>query len=229
MMLAKWFVSVLSILALNAAFAAEPPVPAGAGAPEAAPPAAAQVAVPQAAPAPAEIAAENAQADALAPAEIPPEDAQAAAPADQPAAAAEPAEAEQAQGPSTSVVELLPPGPPRTLQSLVDERRDQIRAQQRAMLDAWRGPGAMPAWFPAYDAAVERHRQDLRSAWRQRRDFDQVRHDGWMDAICPWSKPQRNSSRQRSYLMQMEQLDRQEARNASLYGAPPAFGGPIPW
>lgn len=126
-------------------------------------------------------------------------------------------------------VALVPPGPPRTLQSLVDERRDQLRAQRRAMLDAWRGPGMMPAWFPAYDAAVERYRDALHAAWRERRDFDQLRHDRWMDALSPWSRSQRDWSRQRSYLMQMEQLDRQQARDAWLYRQPYAFGGPLPW
>jgi hypothetical protein len=111
----------------------------------------------------------------------------------------------------------------------VDERREQIRAERRAAMDAWRGPGMMPGWFPAYDAAVERYRDGLRAAWRERRDYDQLRHDGWMDALCPWSKPQRAWSKARSYLMQMEQLDRQEARDAWRYGQPYAFGGPMPW
>lgn len=223
MTLARWCVAVLSVLVLGTVSAAQPGAPAGAQ--PATPPAAGTTPPPQA-PATGEAApAAAAQPPGAAP--------QASEPV--PGASGDPADAARAAvgsdtaGPVPGTLELAPPGPPRTLQSLVDERRDQLRAQRRAMMDAWRGPGFMPPWFPAYDAAVERYRDELRGAWRQRRDMDQVSHDSWMDALCPWSKPQRDRSRQRGYLMQMEQLDRQEARDAWLHGQPYAFGGPIPW
>lgn len=123
---------------------------------------------------------------------------------------------------------FAPPLPPRSLQSLVDERRDQLRAERNAWLGAYM-PGAMPPWFADYDAGVERYRDAMRSFWRQRRDYDQLRHDSWMDAIRPWSKPQRDWSRQRSFETQMRQLDRREAMEAYRFAPPYGFGAPPLW
>lgn len=122
---------------------------------------------------------------------------------------------------------FAPPLPPRSLQTLVDERRDQLRAERNAWLDAYM-PGAMPPWFADYNAEVERYRDAQRALWRQRRDYDRLRHESWMDAICPWSKPQRDWSKQRSFETQMRQLDRREAREAYRY-APHGFGAPPRW
>jgi hypothetical protein len=128
-------------------------------------------------------------------------------------------------------VDTRPPAVPAyRLQSLVDERRQRLRERRNAMLDAYGGPrGHMPPWFGAYDDAVERYRDARRSMYRQRRDFDRQRHTEWMDAICPWSKPQRDWSAQRSYRRQMEQLDRQELRDAYMGRPPFGFGGPPGW
>ena len=123
---------------------------------------------------------------------------------------------------------LAPPMPPRSLQTLVDERRDQLRAGRNAWLDAYM-PGAMPPWFADYNAGVERYRDAMRSLWRQRRDYDQARHNSWMGAICPWSKPQRDWSRQRSFETQMRQLDRREAREVYRFIPRYGFGAPPRW
>jgi len=125
---------------------------------------------------------------------------------------------------------LLPPVPPRSLQTMVDERRDMLRERRNAMFDAFSGrPAYMSPWMASYDEAVERYRDAMRAMYRQQRDYNMLRHDSWMDAMCPWSKPQRDWSRQRSILMQLEQLERQEARDAWLYGQPFAFTGSAPW
>lgn len=114
-----------------------------------------------------------------------------------------------------------PPVPPRSLQTLVDEHRDQLRAQRNAWRNAYRADAD-------YNEGVERYRDAMRSLYRQRRDYDQQRHDAAMDALYPWSKAQRDWSRQRSYWRQMEQLDRREAMEAYRYAPPYAFGGPPP-
>ena len=116
-----------------------------------------------------------------------------------------------------------PPQPPHSLQTLVDERRDQFRRQNDARLDAYRGPGQqMPPWFAPYDDAVERYRDARRSQHRRQRDFRRQRHASWMDAVCPWSKPRREWSARRSYQRQMEQLNRRAYRDA--YGYRPSYG-----
>jgi hypothetical protein len=120
--------------------------------------------------------------------------------------------------------------PPRSLQTLVDERRDLQRERRNALFDAYSG---RPAWLPmglaAYDQAMERYQDRLRRLHREQRDAAQLQHDAWMDAMVPWSKPQRDWSRQRSFLRQMEQIDRQAWRDAHLYGTPFALAGPYAW
>jgi hypothetical protein len=127
--------------------------------------------------------------------------------------------------------QLLPPiAPPPSLQTLVDERRDQLRERREAQLDAISGRYAyMSPWLVSYDRNMELYQDAMRQLHRQRRDHSQLHHDAWMDAMHPWSRPQRNWSRIRSYLTQMEQLDRQEARDAWLATRGYAFAGPIPW
>jgi len=126
---------------------------------------------------------------------------------------------------------VLPPlAPPRSLQTMVDEHRDMVRERRNAMFDAFSGRRAyMSPWMASYDEAVERYRDAMRAMYRQQRDYNMLRHDSWMDAMCPWSKPQRDWSRQRSILMQLEQIERRGARDALLYGQPFAFTGPAPW
>ncbi len=157
----------------------------------------------------------------------------AAAPADDATAPTETAESEVApeeQAVGEGALIVLPVPPPRSLQTLVDERRDLLRQRRNAMFDAYSGRGAyMPSWMAAYDDAVERYRDAMRQTYRQRRDYNMARHDSWMDAMCPWSKPQRDWSRQRSIRMQMEQLDRRAARDAWWHGEPAAIAGSAPW
>jgi hypothetical protein len=87
----------------------------------------------------------------------------------------------------------------------------------------------MPPWMVTYDRTMATYQEAIRQLHRRQRDYSQVHRDAWMDAMSPWSKPQRDWSRMRSYLMQMEQLDQQEARDAWLATRSIAFAEPIPW
>jgi hypothetical protein len=203
---------------INAEVAAPGDQPPVAVAPEPAP---VSTQVPAAEPAPVSAAIAEAQAEvATAPEDV----------AMAPAEAAEPEVAPEEQGAGKDALVVLPVPPPRSLQTLVDERRDLLRQRRNAMFDAYSGRGAyMPSWMAAYDDAVERYRDAMRLTYRQRRDYNMARHESWMDAMCPWSKPQRDWSRQRSVRMQMEQLDRRAARDAWWYGEPAAIAGSAPW
>jgi hypothetical protein len=125
---------------------------------------------------------------------------------------------------------LLPPAPPPSLQTLVDERRDQLRARREALFDAigtryaYMSPGMM-----TYDRTMDAYQKAMRELYRRQRDYSQLRHNAWMDAMSPWSRPQRDWSRMHSYLTQMEQLDRQEAHDAWFATPSYAFAGPAPW
>jgi hypothetical protein len=125
---------------------------------------------------------------------------------------------------------LMPVAPPPSLQTLVDERRDQLRARREALFDAIGARYAyLSPWMATYDRTMDAYQEAMRQLHRRQRDYAQLHHDTWMDAMSPWSKPQRDWSRMRSYLTQMEHLDRQEARDAWLTTRSYAFAGPIPW
>lgn len=125
---------------------------------------------------------------------------------------------------------LLPVAPPPSLQTLVDERRDQLRARREALFDTIGARYAyMSPWMVTYDRTMDAYQEALRQLHRRQRDYARLHHDAWMDAMSPWSKPKRDWSRMRNYLTQMDQLDRQEARDAWLATRSYAFAGPVPW
>jgi hypothetical protein len=142
-----------------------------------------------------------------------------------------PSEGEQVQ-PTAAAAMLVPAAPPPSLQTLVDERRDQIRMRREAMFDAMTGRYAyLPPWQADYDRTMDGYRDAMRALYRQQRDYSQARHDALFDAMCPWHKPMRDSSRVRNYLIQMDQLDRREAFDSWLpmVGRPVAYTGSLPW
>lgn len=137
---------------------------------------------------------------------------------------------EQRQAAQADTLAVLPRVPSYGLQTRVDERRDELRRQSDARLDAYRGlHPRMPPWFAAYDDTLERYRDARRYQFRRQRDLGRQRHANWMDAICPWSKPQRDWSAKRSYDRQMEQLDRRAYRDAFVYRPPQDFARPMRW
>lgn len=127
---------------------------------------------------------------------------------------------------------LLPAAPPPSLQTRIDERRDQHRRQREALFGAARArypytPPYMPPWMATYDRSRSLYRDGMRQSFRRQRD-DSTRHrDSWMDAMCPWSKPQRNQSWMRNDRTRMDPLDRQQVRDAWPATRPYLFGGPV--
>ena len=151
-------------------------------------------------------------------------------PAIQQPAAAEPSVTAETSAPAADAVPgLLPPVPPASLQTLLDQRRDRIRERREAMFDAsgWRDASMPPDWA-AYADGMDRYRDASRALYRQRRDYSRQHHNSWMDAFCPWSRPQRERSDRRRYLAQRDRLDWQERRDAFTYGQPWGFGAPLP-
>jgi len=121
---------------------------------------------------------------------------------------------------------VTPPLRPQSLQTLVDERRDQLRRQS----DAYRGPRRqIPPWFARYNDEAERYQDARRSQYRRQRDLGRQRHARWTDAICPWTKPRRDRSARHSYQRQMEQLNRRAYREAYRYQSPYGYPGPGGW
>jgi hypothetical protein len=138
-------------------------------------------------------------------------------------------ESEEDESMQTGATLLVSPRPPSSLQTLVDERRDRLRDRRRAMREAFLGPYRHgPPWVAARQEALERYRDAMRAYHRRQRDYNRLQHDIWLGTLSPWSKAHRDWAAQRSYLRQMQQLDRQEQRDLYLYGVPSTFGGPSP-
>lgn len=162
------------------------------------------------------------------PAEQQPAAADQSAGTEQPASAEAPATvAEEEPQTAEGVLSTLPAAPPASLQTLVDERRDTIRKRREAMFDTFGSRYAyMPPGWATYEDGMDRYRDAMRVLYRQQRDYSRQHHNAWADAFCPWSKPRRERSELRSYLTQMDQLDRQEYREAAFYGQSWGYGAP---
>ena len=116
-------------------------------------------------------------------------------------------------------------GTPRSLPSAVDEGPDLLRQRRKPWFDAHRGRySPAPPGFIAYDQAVERFRDRRRQLHRRRGDWPRFRQNSWMDALCPWPKPRGDRSRRRNFPSPMERFDRRAYRDASVFGAPFAYG-----
>jgi hypothetical protein len=100
---------------------------------------------------------------------------------------------------------------PRSLQTLVDERRDALRRRRNDYFDAISGRRFyQPAWMAARGDLMDDYRDSMRATHREHRDAVRFYQDAMRDAYAPWSRPYRDSSEIRHFISQMEQLDRQE-------------------
>jgi len=106
-------------------------------------------------------------------------------------------------------------GPPRSLQTLVDERRDALRRRRNAYFDAASGRHLFqPAWLTAREEMLDGYQDSRRAAHRQYRDSTKLYRDAMRDAYAPWSRPRHEWAEIRHFVSQMEQLDRQEHYDA---------------
>lgn len=102
-------------------------------------------------------------------------------------------------------------GPPRSLQSIVDQRRDALRDRRDATFDAVSGRRLhQPTWMTAREEMMDRYRDSVRAAQRQHRDTLRLYRDALRDTNAPWSRPYHDLAELRHFSAQMEQLDWQE-------------------
>lgn len=108
--------------------------------------------------------------------------------------------------------------PAPSLQTLVDQRRDALRARQERRFEAItsRQP-VRPAWIAEREAMFDRYRESMQQAHRHFRDTTRLYQDAYCDAVAPWARPQREWSEMRHFLMQMDQLDREESLDRYRY------------
>jgi hypothetical protein len=81
---------------------------------------------------------------------------------------------------------LLPVAQPPSLQTLVDERRDHLRARREALFDTIGARYAyMSPWMVTHDRTMDAYQEAMRQLHRRQRDYAQLHHDAWMDAMSP--------------------------------------------
>jgi hypothetical protein len=154
------------------------------------------------------------------------------------------AEEPQAVEPETAAVEeaveeeapqlvLAVPQAPRSLQTVVDERREALRGQRERHFELitpeyFHSPG-----MAAYRDLMDDYGRAIRALHRQQRDAMKALHDSRRRIFSPYSAALQDWSEARNYAVQMAQLDRQEAFENFVETHPfGAFGyGPFgyPW
>lgn len=100
---------------------------------------------------------------------------------------------------------------PRSLQTLVDERRDALRRRRNDYFDAASGRRLyQPAWMVAREEMTDAYRDSMRVTHRQHRDAMRLYRDTMRGLYAPWSRPYHDQAEIRHFVSQMEQLDRHE-------------------
>ncbi len=147
--------------------------------------------------------------------------------ADEAEPAAEEAAAEQPAVAGEETVALAALDPPRSLQSIVDERRDTLRLRRERLFDAVTGRQFYrPPWLVAEEAVRDDYRDAMRRLYRRHRDHMKLFHDARRDLFMPWSRGLREQAEAYSFLTQMSQLDRQEYFDNFLFTRPFGIHGP---
>jgi thiosulfate/3-mercaptopyruvate sulfurtransferase len=109
--------------------------------------------------------------------------------------------------------------PPKSLQTLVDERRDALRRRRNDYFDASSGRLLyQPAWMRAREEMMGDYRDSLRTAHRQHRDAMRLYNEAMRDIRAPWARHRHDLAEIRNFVSQMEQLDRQELRDRLGHG-----------
>ncbi len=112
----------------------------------------------------------------------------------------------------------------RSLQAVLDERRDRLQKRREERFDLYSGRRWFtPPWQLAYQDRMDDLRDDMRSLHRQQRDLARLHHDRMRILTDPWSEYFRNLSEIRSYNSQMAQMDRIEAMDNLRYHRPYGF------
>lgn len=111
------------------------------------------------------------------------------------------------------------PAPTPTLQTLVDRRRDALRERREHRLDTLSGRRHFqPAWIAARETMHDGYRDSVRQAQRHHRDTLRLYRDTYADAVAPWTRQWRDWNETRHFLMQMDQLDREEYLDQLRFG-----------
>jgi thiosulfate/3-mercaptopyruvate sulfurtransferase len=99
--------------------------------------------------------------------------------------------AETTERPATgSTLQTVAIRAPRSLQTLVEERRDALRRGRNDYFDAISGRRLyQPAWMAAREEMMDGYRDSMRATHRQHRDAMRLYRDTMRGVYAPWSRP----------------------------------------
>jgi thiosulfate/3-mercaptopyruvate sulfurtransferase len=120
-----------------------------------------------------------------------------------------PVEAVEAAGAGTLPVSIG--APPRSLRTLVEERREAVNRQRSAYLKRVTGKRFFrPPWVTVRQDMLDDYRDSVRAANRMHRDTARLYRDAVRHSRFPWSNPYHDRAEIRHYVAAMDRLDRQE-------------------
>ena len=136
---------------------------------------------------------------------------------------------EAAETLATPEYQLLWTGP-RSLDSLIDERRDALRDRRMARSDAFRHLYGLFDPVMEYERDLHRAYSDrMRNLYRAHRDAMQFNRDAYLATFMPWAKAQKDAVDARRHAFALESLERQEMMEDLRFAYEPMFGAPFPW
>jgi len=113
----------------------------------------------------------------------------------------------------------------RSLQAIVDERRDRLQDRREALFDQYSGRRWFtPPWQLAHQDQMDEIRDQVRDLHRRRRDLSRRYNDSIQPFFTtPWNAHWRYVTEVRNYNSQMAQLDRIEAMDNLRFQRPVGF------
>ena len=119
---------------------------------------------------------------------------------------------------------------PRSLDTLVDERRDALRDRREAFHDSMRMfHGIYSPWMDHERDVWQAYSDQRRDMYRAYRDAVKFNHDQFRGYFMPWNQAFTKAAEARCFALAMDNLERQEAMDEFRYSYEPLFGAPYPW
>lgn len=138
-------------------------------------------------------------------------------------------EPETAETVPTPEYQLIWTGP-RTLDTLIDERRDALRDRRMARSDRLRRMYGLVDPVMDYERDMYLAYSDrMRALYRAHRDAMKYNRDAFLATFMPWAKVRQDQADSRRHAFALDSLERQEVMDDLTFAYEPVFGLPFPW
>jgi hypothetical protein len=118
---------------------------------------------------------------------------------------------------------------PRSLDSLIDERRDALRDRRLARSDSFRRLHGLFDPVMEYERDLHRaYSERMRDLYRVHRDAMQFHRDAYLASFMPWAKAHKDLADARRRAFALESLKRQELMEDLLFAYEPVLGPRFP-